>query len=245
MTPLDRLHARLATLGPMAIAVSGGLDSLTLATAAHRALGSGATMHHATSPAVPLEATSRVRALAAAEHWQLDVFDGGGYGTYDAVARRTSHQIVSGTHLDDLRALSLAAPVSVGVRHPFVEADIDKLAVRRVAATLGLGALADLPATAHPSANRMRLEGPLLEMVQQMERLVAVRLSPQLVHCHLSIPNGVRCAVIELDEPTLSGLDAHEAAQLQSELQPIAAAAGVPTVAFAAHRAAGTFFAPL
>ncbi len=50
---LERLRSVLAGHDRVAVAVSGGIDSLTLATAAHRLLGNRATMHHATSPAVP------------------------------------------------------------------------------------------------------------------------------------------------------------------------------------------------
>ena len=44
---------------PMAIAVSGGVDSMTLAVVAHR-IQPETQMFHATSPAVPVQATARV-----------------------------------------------------------------------------------------------------------------------------------------------------------------------------------------
>ena len=52
---LPRLEGLLAGMGgDLAVAVSGGVDSLTLATVANLRLGSGAVaMLHATSPAVP------------------------------------------------------------------------------------------------------------------------------------------------------------------------------------------------
>ena len=77
MNPHDRLRAALKAGNRIAVAVSGGIDSLTLATASHRILPGRVTMHHATSPAVPAEATERTRALAQVEGWQLDVFDAG------------------------------------------------------------------------------------------------------------------------------------------------------------------------
>jgi uncharacterized protein len=236
MTPLDRLHARLATLGPVAVAVSGGVDSLTLATAAHRALGRWASMFHATSPAVPREATDRVRALATAENWSLEILEAEPDRFYSAIAQRTRHQIVSGSHLDD----PLYPPVGAFVRHPFVEAGFDKVMIRRLAVTLGLGIVAELPATSHFSQFMAQdaLTGALaFDVVQQMERLVVARLSPRTVRFYVRGMNGVRCLVVSLDAPTLALLDAHDAAQLQTALQELACGSGIHSIAFTAHPA--------
>ena len=48
------LDAVLDEIGAVAVAVSGGVDSMTLAVVAGRRLGTSATMIHATSPAVSL-----------------------------------------------------------------------------------------------------------------------------------------------------------------------------------------------
>lgn len=264
MTPLDRLHAALGGMGGIAVAVSGGIDSLTLATAAHRALAGRATMHHATSPAVPPEATERTRALAATEGWRLDVFDAGEFADpsyranpvnrcffcktslYGAVARRTTQQIVSGTNLDDLGEYrpGLEAARAHAVRHPFVEAEIDKSTVRALAAKLGLGTLAELPAAPCLSSRietGIRIEAPVLAMVHNAERLVAAQLSPRTVRCR------VRAAgvVIELDAATLEALDTAQADRLRTELQRLADAAGLRTpVRFAAYRNGSAFLVP-
>ncbi len=63
-TALGRLKALLADLEEASVAVSGGVDSMTLAVVAGRVLGSRATMMHAVSPAVPASATARVRRYA-------------------------------------------------------------------------------------------------------------------------------------------------------------------------------------
>ena len=61
---LDR-HPRLA------FAVSGGVDSMTLAHVAMRHSSTRATMYHATSPAVPAAARERVEAHAVRHGWAL------------------------------------------------------------------------------------------------------------------------------------------------------------------------------
>src|SRR5690606_12294598 len=63
---IDR-HAELA------IAVSGGVDSMTLAYLAHRFARARVRMVHAVSPAVPPLATARVEAHAARHGWRLEV----------------------------------------------------------------------------------------------------------------------------------------------------------------------------
>ena len=52
---LAKLEGILRAIGPVAVAVSGGVDSLTLATIAHRTLHGEVEMFHAISPAVPKE----------------------------------------------------------------------------------------------------------------------------------------------------------------------------------------------
>ena len=135
-----RLEAVLEGCAPLAVAVSGGVDSLTLAWIAHRRLGARAAMFHAVSPAVPPEATARTEALARAEGWSLSVFDAGEFADpayrdnpvnrcffckrslYGAIASRTRRQIVSGTNCDDLGEFrpGLDAAAAAGVRHPYV-----------------------------------------------------------------------------------------------------------------------------
>ncbi|WP_226574848.1 adenine nucleotide alpha-hydrolase family protein [Acuticoccus sediminis] len=151
------------------IAVSGGVDSMTLATLAHRRLAVRPRMVHATSPAVPSEARGRVERHAGAEGWWLEVIDAGEfadpdyranpvnrcyfcksrlYGSIDAVIRAAGGGLVaSGTNQDDLGDFrpGLAAAEERGVRHPFVEAGIGKAAIRGLAHAHGLD-FADLPA---------------------------------------------------------------------------------------------------
>src|SRR5271168_4969542 len=73
-----RLAAVLSNIGgPLAVAVSGGVDSVTLATFAHRAAGSRVEIFHAVSPAVPEEATERVQRLTTSQGWRLRIVEAG------------------------------------------------------------------------------------------------------------------------------------------------------------------------
>lgn len=249
----------------VAVAVSGGVDSLTLATLAHRELGEAAYMYHAVSPAVPLEATERTRELAGGEGWQLRVIDAGEFADpdyrrnpsnrcffcktnlYGAIAAQTPNQIVSGTNLDDLGEFrpGLEAARAHNVRHPYVEAGIDKRTVRQIAFALGLGAVAELPAApclASRIETGIRIEAPMLGVVHQAEQLVFDALQP------LGPSAAVRCrvraggVVIELDETALHQLDGpreHRIRQLLNEL--FRRAGSAPLVSFAAYRPGSAF----
>jgi uncharacterized protein len=116
----DRLLDLLAHFDNLAVAVSGGVDSMTLAWFAHRALGSGAAIYHSVSPAVPPEATARVRQYAQRYGWQLVIVDAHELADneyvansinrcyfckrdlYQTIRGHTDWPIASGTNLDDL-----------------------------------------------------------------------------------------------------------------------------------------------
>ncbi|MBX2806676.1 MAG: adenine nucleotide alpha hydrolase, partial [Hyphomicrobiales bacterium] len=71
--------ALAAILGKMdrpVIAVSGGVDSLTLSAFA-QGVAPDCEMLHAVSPAVPQSATERVKKLAAGRGWRLRLIDAG------------------------------------------------------------------------------------------------------------------------------------------------------------------------
>ena len=75
--PEARLIAALDRYPELVIAVSGGVDSMTLAYVAHRFSSGKVSMLHAVSPAVPPHATSRVRSHAERHGWALIVADAG------------------------------------------------------------------------------------------------------------------------------------------------------------------------
>ncbi len=223
---LAKLEAILRDTGPVAVAVSGGVDSLTLATLAHRLLRGGVEMFHAVSPAVPQEATDRVRTLAAREGWKLSVVDAGEFGDadyrrnpvnrcfyckthlYGALVPHTTAQIVAGTNLDDLGEYrpGLDAAKNHGVRHPFVEAGIDKKTVRAIARHLDLGDVSELPSAPCLSSRietGIAIDPDMLKLVHAAERLVSKSLAPRTVRCRVR----AKGVVIELDEQNLAKLD--------------------------------------
>ncbi|MBV9757001.1 MAG: adenine nucleotide alpha hydrolase [Alphaproteobacteria bacterium] len=262
------LAAVVAQFGGLAVAVSGGVDSLTLAAFTHRERRGAVRMYHAVSPAVPPEATARTRALAAAEDWRLEVIDAGEFADpeyrrnpsnrcffcktnlYGAIAAHTRDQIVSGTNLDDLGEFrpGLDAARAHRVRHPYVEAGIDKRAVRRLAAALGLGAIADLPAApclASRVETGIRIEAPVLALVREAERLVTEALGTG------GPDSAVRCRVraggiaIELDEASLRRLDAALELRLRELLGDLLQRSGLARpVRFGPYRAGSAFLRP-
>lgn len=110
---IDGLDRVLDTFPAIAVAVSGGVDSLTLATLAHRRMAAPVQMFHAVSPAVPAEATERVTRLGEREGWILTLVNAAEFSDpqyranpvnrcfyckshlYDAIAGHTTSQIVS------------------------------------------------------------------------------------------------------------------------------------------------------
>jgi uncharacterized protein len=153
-------------LGPIAVAVSGGVDSMTLAFIAHRFARVPVSMVHAVSPAVPAQATARVQNYAAREGWDLKVVGAGEFddpryranpvnrcyfcktNLYDRIRGLSGDVIASGANLDDLGDYrpGLIAAAEREVVHPYIEAKIGKAAVRLLARHHKLDDLAELPA---------------------------------------------------------------------------------------------------
>jgi len=163
---LPRLVASLDRHDRLALAVSGGVDSMTLAHVARRFSRARTTMYHATGPAVPAAARGRVEAHAARHGWPLVLLDAGEQrdaryranpvdrcyycktNLYARIREATADPIASGTNRDDLDDFrpGLRAAAERDVVHPYVEAAIDKAAVYALAASLGLDDLQRLPA---------------------------------------------------------------------------------------------------
>ena len=254
------LDSCLADMGRLAVAVSGGVDSLTLAAVAHARLGDGATMFHSVSPAVPPEATERTRSLAARLGWHLQLLDAGEFSDpeylrnpanrcyfcksslYGSIARRTDAQVVSGTNSDDLRDYrpGLEAAAQHGVRHPYVECGIDKSGVRAIAARIGLGEVAELPAAPCLSSRLetgIRVTPAALGLVHAVESAVGRRLQASTVRCRLR-RSGI---TVELDEAALTRAGAAQPG-LREQVEALCAARGHPgAVEFARYRMGSAF----
>jgi len=258
------LHV-LDDISTIAVAVSGGVDSMTLATLAHRAPGVSAEIFHAVSPAVPPEATRRVRRYAEFEGWTLRILDADEFGDpdylrnpvdrcyfckknlYSAIAPLTTSTIVSGTNTDDLGEYrpGLGAARDFRVRHPYVEAGFDKSGIRTLAADLGLDDIADLPA-APCLSSRIETGIPIaaetLAFVNRVETTLEERLSPRSVRCRVRAEG----LVVELDQPTLDRLSESEAADVSAIVSNIWAAANgerrqIPPVRLAPYRTGSAF----
>lgn len=221
---LNRLRTVLNDMGEIAIAVSGGVDSMTLAHVAH---GTGkAAMFHAISPAVPPVATQRVQDHAARHGWELHVVGAGEFddpdylknpvnrcyfcktNLYGRLRAATDATICSGTNTDDLGDFrpGLRAADEKSVRHPFVEAGIDKAGIRAIASTFELGDIADLPA--QPClASRVETGLPILadqlELIDAIEREVSDVIGPGDIRARMT-RDGVR---LEVPEAQLSNAE--------------------------------------
>ena len=264
--PSGSVHPQLAgvlsTIGaPLAIAVSGGVDSITLATFAHRAADSRVEMFHAVSPAVPQEATARVERLAAIQGWRLRIVNAGEFtdesylanpvdrcffcktNLYGCIARHSDAQILSGANLDDLREYrpGLEAAKRHSVRHPYIEAGIDKRAVRSLARELGLGALSELPASPCLSSRvetGAAIRAEVLEAIHEVERSIAKDFPAGIIRCRVR----AKGVVIELDPETLAAIVGKREDQARAEADRIfAGIAETANLSFEPYRNGGAF----
>ncbi len=210
MTLPQPLHDALTAppVPMLTIALSGGIDSLTLSAAAAQARGANrVTLCHAVSAAVPAEATTRVRRFAEDRGLTLRLVDAGEFAdeAYRAnpvnrcyfcksnlyrTLSRMGPAVAAGTNLDDLSDYrpGLVAAKEHDVLHPFVDARMNKRDVRRLARTLGLGDLADLPAApclASRIETGLRVEPEDLRVIDAVETALRDMLGNVTLRCRL------------------------------------------------------------
>jgi pyridinium-3,5-biscarboxylic acid mononucleotide sulfurtransferase len=231
----------------VAVAVSGGVDSMTLAWFAHRNAPQRVAVFHALSPAVPTGATARVRDYAEREGWRLEVIDAGEFSdpAYRAnpvdrcfhckshldgsISAHTRAGVVSGTNLDDLSDYrpGLVAARERGIRHPYVEAGIDKAGVRALARHFNLRDLAELPASPCLSSRvetGIRIEASQLVFIDRIETLLRTEFGASVVRCRLRRDG----PVIELDDAALARIASADGEILRVRLDALCHGRGAP-----------------
>jgi len=200
--------------GKLFVALSGGIDSITLMTVAARVRKPNTTIAiHAVSAAVPAEATDRCRHLSAKYGWQLQEID--------ALEMHNSHYvsnpvnrcyfcksnlfegiekirgvadhatIATGTNMDDLGDYrpGLAAAEERAVWQPYVEAGIGKNNVRLIATKEGLGELSQLPAQpclASRVETGIAINTEDLLFIHRVEKAVTKFTAPGDIRCRLN-----------------------------------------------------------
>lgn len=185
---------------------------MLLAYIAHRLGSSGVVVAHAVSPAVPPEATTRVKDFAEAEGWTTSIVTSGEFADENyllnpvnrcyfcksnlyeslrqiAEAHAGGGTVLSGANLDDLGEYrpGLDAAREQGVRHPWIEAGFAKADIRALARQLGLS-IADLPASpclASRLYTGTRVTAERLRAIHACENLLRERTGLDVVRCRI------------------------------------------------------------
>ena len=197
------------------VALSGGIDSLTLMTIASSARSAPTVAVHAKSSAVPPEATDRCRELCNKYNWSLIEINAGEFDNsqylsnpvnrcyycksslFDSIKAYAAedHLIATGTNTDDLGDYrpGLIAAKERGIWQPYVEAGIDKAAIRQLAVISGLGELSQLPAQPCLSSRvetGIRIDVGDLKFIHKVESALSQHLGSGDIRCRI-VSDGV------------------------------------------------------
>lgn len=159
---LEKLDEIIASLGRVAVAFSGGVDSAFLLKYAHDRLGDNAIAVTADSPLVPADEIEATRSFTGAEKIEhavlaIDIFRNSAVITnppdrcyhckldiFRTISKFASskriHHVIEGSNSDDRDDYrpGMRALVELGVRSPLMEAGLTKDEIRRVSHDLGL-----------------------------------------------------------------------------------------------------------
>jgi pyridinium-3,5-biscarboxylic acid mononucleotide sulfurtransferase len=256
-----RLRNWLESLDRAKVAVSGGVDSMTLGLLAGRVLGKRAQMFHALSPAVPPAATARVEQVALEEGWDLCLFEAGEIEDeaylsnpyrrcfhckrhlYAALAEAGPGTLLSGTNADDMEDFrpGLEAAAIYQVRHPFVECGLDKASVRVVCRHLGYPELSELPASPCLSSRietGIRIQPKVLHFVDKVETLLRSEIPAQVARFRVRSTE----ITVQLDPAAMAHLSEIAAAKLVKRIRALAVPLGLPApIRFEAYRMGSAF----
>lgn len=262
MSNLETLRNILEAMPDAVVAVSGGVDSLTLGLIAHRARPLRIAMVHAISAAVPPEATERVETLAKLEGWRLTLLDAGELADtdylsnpvnrcfycksklFDAIRRLSAAHILTGANTDDLGEYrpGLKAAAAHDVRHPYIEANMNKNSVRELARSLGFETISQLPAgpcLASRVETGILIDPAILRAIHAAEQRVNAETHAAIVRVRLRADG----LVVELDPAAVSVLDDSTRATLSRLILPMFEG-HASSIAFAPYRVGSAFLVP-
>lgn len=229
----------LNALGDVAIAVSGGVDSMLLAYIAHKYSTANVVVFHARSPAVPELAYQRLERFAAAYGWQLKCLNANELADenyvsnpvnrcffcktqlFSHIQKQTRYAICSGTNIDDLSDFrpGLKAAGAHNILQPYVDANITKHDIYALAKQHNLTDLQTLPAQpclASRIETGIAISVEQLILIDQVEQLVAKEmLSHATVRCRVT-RQGV---FVELDDAN----DAHKLLAINATIKKLCA----------------------
>ena len=256
----DSLELNLRDAGKFVIAVSGGVDSMLLAVIAGRLDHVQSTVFHAISPAVQQSATARVKEYAEIEKWSLCIRDAGEFddrrymanpvnrcyycksNLYGTIAKEFPVQAFSGTNADDLEDYrpGLHAAIENEIRHPYVEAGINKADIRMFANKIGLVELSELPSSPCLSSRvetGISIDSKWLNTVEDTEEMFRRKFTPETVRCRIR-RDGI---VIELDAKTLSNLSHLDKAEAENLIRRGLPVQNTIPIHFAVYRRGSAF----